>query len=106
MRLTRDSIIPWGCVFKVTFPNDKIYVGSDSALSARLDFFKYFGSPKSAKLDMLCDLAEFLDGDKPYVVRKEILFAQKNIRVGELLRVEQQFIRSLDARNPEVGYNR
>ena len=106
MRSKKDSIIPWACVFKVTFPNNKIYVGSDTALSARLDYFKYFGSPRKAKPDMLSDLEEFLSGSKAYVLKKEILYSCENITVGEILQLEQKFIKSLDAKNPSVGYNR
>jgi len=106
MRLNRDSIIPWGCVFKITFPNNKIYVGSDTALSARLDYFKYFGSPRKAKTEMLADLGDFLNQEKTYVLKKEILYSRENVTVGEILQIEHKFIKSLDAKNPSVGYNR
>jgi hypothetical protein len=106
MRLKKDSIIPWGCVFKITFPNGKIYVGSDTARTARLDFFKYFGSPLKAKTEMLCELGEYLDGEHAYVLKKEILHSEKDVRVGDVLRIEQEFISSHHAKDPEVGYNR
>ena len=38
MRLTRESIIAWGSVFRITFPNGKIYVGSGTARNAKQDF--------------------------------------------------------------------
>lgn len=106
MRLTKDSIIPWGCVFKITFPNEKIYVGSDTASTARQDFFKYFGTPQKAKNDMLNEMGEYLSGANEYIVRKEILHAQVNARVGDILRIEQQFIKALNAKDPAIGYNR
>jgi hypothetical protein len=31
---------------------------------------------------------------------------QENVAVVEILRIEQEFIRSLDAKNPDIGYNR
>ncbi|MDG4548854.1 MAG: GIY-YIG nuclease family protein [Candidatus Contendobacter sp.] len=106
MQLKRDSIIPWGCVFKITFPNKKIYIGSDTALTARLDYFKYFGSPRKAKPEMLADMGEFLIEKKLYVLKKEILYVRENVTVGEILQIEHKFIKSLDAKNPNVGYNR
>jgi hypothetical protein len=53
MRLNKDSIIPWECVFKIIFPNEKIYVGSDTANTAHFNFFRYFDSPLKAKNEML-----------------------------------------------------
>jgi len=106
MRLKKDSIIPWGCVFKITFPNGKIYIGSDTARTARLDFFKYFGTPIKAKEEMLHELGEYLSTEKPYNVKKEILHAQENVRVGDILKTEQKFIKSLNSKNPSIGYNR
>jgi len=106
MRLTKDSVIPWGCVFKVTFPNGKIYVGSDTAMEASLDFFKYFGSPQKAREDMQRELGEYLSGDEPYMLSKAILFSQNDVRVGDVLKVEQAYIKALNAKDPQVGYNR
>lgn len=106
MRLKRDTIIPWGCVFKITFPNGKIYVGSDTALTAKLDYFKYFGSPSKAKPEMLADLGEFIENNKAYTLKKEILYSCENVAVGEILKIERNFIKLLDAKNPSIGYNR
>lgn len=104
--MNRESVIAWGCVFKITFPNGKIYVGSDTARTARLDFFKYFGSPLKAKTEMLEELGEYLEGQHAYVLKKEILHSEEEVCVGDILRIEQEFIKSLHAKNPEVGYNR
>lgn len=106
MRLNKDSVIPWGYVFKITFPNEKIYIGSDTASTARLDFFKYFGSPLKAKDEMLTEMGEYLTGVDAYVLKKEILHSQENVRVGDILQIEQQFIKALNGRDPDIGYNR
>ena len=106
MRLNKDSIIPWGCVFKITFPNLKIYIGSDTASTAKLDFFKYFGSPKKAREEMLTELGNYIDSQATYVLKKEILYAADNCRVGDILKIEQQFIKDLGSKNPSIGYNR
>lgn len=106
MRPNRNTIIPWGCVFKVIFPNGKIYVGSDTAMSARSDFFKYFGTPISGKEDMLNDMESYLAGVDPYILKKEILYSRENVKIGEILKKEQEYINSLDSKNPSTGYNR
>lgn len=106
MKKRRDSVVPWACVFKLTLPNGKIYVGSDTANTAQQDFFKYFGSPLKAKTDMLSDLGEYLAGAKAYWLKKEILHCQRDITVREILKIEQHFILTLKARDPDIGYNR
>lgn len=106
MGLNKDSIIPWGCVFKITFPNGKIYIGSDAATEAKIDFFRYFGSPRKARSEMLNELGKYITELSPYTIQKEILYAQENIKVGDVLKIEQQFIKSFNARNPSIGYNR
>ncbi|MEY2688375.1 MAG: hypothetical protein RL375_2573 [Pseudomonadota bacterium] len=101
-----DRIIPWGCVYKITFPNNKIYIGSDTAQTARIDYFKYFGTPTKSRHDMLRDLGEYIEHRKPYVLRKEILFACENVSVREVLKAEHALIREFNARDPNIGYNR
>lgn len=106
MRLTRDSIIAWGCVSRITFPNEKINAGSDTARNAKQDFFKYFGSPAKAKSEMLEDLGNYLLGNEAYVLKKEILHSGENVRVGDILQIEQKYIKSLNAKDTKVGCNR
>lgn len=106
MRLNKNTVIPWGCVFKITFPNGKIYVGSDTATTACLDFFKYFGSPQKARNEMLAEMNEYITGAVAYVLKKEILHSKENVTVGEILQVEQQYIRALNTKDPSIGYNR
>lgn len=106
MRLNKDSVVPWGCVFKITFPNGKIYVGSDTATTARIDFFKYFGTPVKARDEMHTEMGHFLTSNEAYVVKKEILHSQENVKVSEILKIEQQFIKSLKATDSKIGYNR
>jgi hypothetical protein len=107
MPSNKDKIIPWGCVYEVTFPSQKIYVGSDTAKTAYHDFFKYFGSPgKAAKDEMLKEMSEYLEEGKEYIVKKNILYAEKNVRVGDILKIEQKYIKALKAKDPDVGYNR
>lgn len=103
----KNKIIPWACVFKVTFPNKKIYIGSDTAKTAQEDFFKYFGTPShTSKTSMFDDLGEYLQGDIPYSLRKELLFVKENVTVREILSIEQKFINQYDAKHPNIGYNK
>ncbi len=106
MAFNKETIIPWGCVFKVTFPNKKIYVGSDTAKEAKEDYFKYFGTPRKGKHQMLCDMESFLTSKEPYVIKKEILYSKHDVKIAKILKIEQEYIKSLNAKNPEIGYNR
>jgi hypothetical protein len=85
-------------VYKVTYPNGKIYVGMD--LTGTIS---YFGSPSaSAKERIATDLAEHrLD----LTVRKEILWESETATDAEVRAMERHFIRETGANNPTVGYN-
>ena len=83
-------------VYKITYPNGKIYVGMDvtGAIS-------YFGSP-SAKERIAADLAEHrLD----LTVRKEILWESETATDAEVRAMERHFICETGANNPAIGYN-
>lgn len=81
-------------VYKVTYPNGKIYVGMD--LTGAIS---YFGSP-SAKERIAADLAEHrLD----LTVRKEILWECETATDRQVRDKEKEFILKMGANNPEVG---
>ena len=83
-------------VYKITYPNGKIYVGMD--LTGPIS---YFGSP-SAKDRMAADLAEHrLD----LTVRKEILWESEAATDAEVRAMEIKLILETGANNPEIGYN-
>jgi hypothetical protein len=83
-------------VYKITYPNGKIYVGMD--LTGAIS---YFGSP-SAKERIATDLAEHrLD----LTVRKEILWESETATDAEVRAMERRFIRETGANNPAIGYN-
>jgi hypothetical protein len=85
-------------VYKITYPNGKIYVGMD--LTGTLT---YFGSPSAkVKERILADLdSQRLD----LTVRKEILWESETASDAEVRAVEIMLIRDTGANNPEVGYN-
>jgi hypothetical protein len=90
------SVIRRKQVYKITYPNGKIYVGSD--LTGTLT---YFGSP-TAQERIAADLAEHrLD----LTARKEILWESETATKAETLAMEIKLIRETGANNPAIGYN-
>lgn len=85
-------------VYKITYPNGKIYVGSD--LTGTLT---YFGSPSPrGKARIIADHAEQrLD----FAVRKQILWESETATTSEVLAMERKLIVETGANNPEIGYN-
>ncbi|MGV0790495.1 GIY-YIG nuclease family protein [Mycolicibacterium sp. XJ1819] len=83
-------------VYKITYPNGKIYVGMDLTGS-----ITYFGSP-SAKERIAADLAEHrLD----LTARKEILWESDTATDAEVRAMEVKLILEHRANDPSVGYN-
>lgn len=84
-------------VYKVTYPNGKIYVGQD-----RTDSINYFGSASSALI-----AADFTrEQRRVFTVTREILWESENALPEEVTRREVELIRELRANDPAVGYNR
>lgn len=85
-------------VYKITYPNGKIYVGMDLIGSV-----SYFGSPsRKAKDRISADLTEYrLD----LTVRKEILWESETATDAEVRAKEIEFIVATGANKPEIGYN-
>jgi len=84
-------------VYKITYPNGRIYVGKDSTG----DNLRYFGSPDR----------EYLENDftweqqQDITLRKEIIFSSSDISDTELSKKEIELIKELGSNNPEKGYN-
>lgn len=88
----------WKVIFRITWPNGKIYVGSDLT-----DCVSYFGSPNRHVIE--ADFSERSDR-RDIAIRKEILWESEIATKAEVLRKECEFIRLLRANDPAVGYNR
>ena len=73
-------------VYKVMWPNGKIYVGSDMT-DIEADF-----PTRELRRDM--------------TIRREILWESAAAADADVRRVERDFILTLRANNPAVGYNR
>jgi hypothetical protein len=85
-------------VYKITFPNGKIYVGKDIGEPGHS--LCYFGSWHNETVEADFVVAELRD----FTVRKEILFESDDKAI--VSQMESQFIRELQSNDPAIGYNR
>jgi hypothetical protein len=84
-------------IYRITYPNGKIYVGMD--LTGTL---AYFGSPNPGLI-----AADFTDDERrDFTIRKETLWESRIKSDTEVRAKEVEFILALQSNNPEVGYNR
>ena len=84
-------------VYKITYPNGKIYVGQDIT-----DSINYFGSAKSKLL-----AADFTpEQRRDFTARKQILWESETATQDEVNRMERKFITELRANDPAIGYSR
>jgi hypothetical protein len=84
-------------IYKITYPNGKIYVGKDLT-----DSIDYFGSADSSLI-----AADFTRAQRrDFTVRKEILWESETASDQEVSLKEVEFIRSLRSNDPAIGYNR
>ena len=85
-------------VYKITYPNGKIYVGMDLTGS-----MLYFGSPSAAARIASDHEANRLDFT--FTLRKEILWESETATDAEVRAMEIKLIRETGANNPAIGYN-
>ena len=84
-------------VYKITYPNGKIYVGKDLT-----DTITYFGSPDASLV-----AADFTrEQRQSFTVTREILWESETATDQEAAVVELRLIRELRSNDPSVGYNR
>jgi hypothetical protein len=85
-------------VYKITYPNGKIYVGMDLTGTPL-----YFGSP-SAYERICADLD--LEGHRiELTLRKEILWESETATDAEVRAKEIELIREHRSNDPAIGYN-
>lgn len=85
-------------VYKITFPNGKIYIGSDTQREGH--HINYFGSWSSQLVERDFTKEQLLD----FTIRKEILFESNDKK--EVLKKEGEMIRELKSNEEGIGYNR
>lgn len=84
-------------IYKITYPNGKIYVGQD-----RTDSINYFGSPS----DELIARDFSREQRRLFTVTREILWESETVSNAELSCKEVEFIATLHSNDPQIGYNR
>lgn len=84
-------------VYKITYPNSKIYVGSDMT-----DDVRYFGSANAKHVEQDFTPEERRD----FTVRREVLWESATVCRSELVLKEHRFIKELRSNDPAIGYNR
>lgn len=83
-------------IYKITYPNGKIYIGQDLT-----DSINYFGSASSELIAKDFPRAQRRD----FTIRKEILWESDSATNSEVTQKEQEFIRNLRSNDPRIGYN-
>ena len=84
-------------VYKLTFPNGKIYIGKDVGGSGHS--LRYFGSWNNEIVQKDFTKEQLLD----FTIRKEILFESTDKE--EVGRKEAEYICTLKSNEPKIGYN-
>ena len=83
-------------IYKITYPNEKIYVGKDLTGS-----ITYFGSPNSKLVQQ--DFANFQT--QSFSITRDILWQSDEATDQEVNQMEIHFIQKLHSNDPVVGYN-
>ena len=83
-------------IYKITYPNGKIYIGSDLT-----DDITYFGSADRKIIEK--DFTR--EQRKMFIVRREIIWESDIATKSELVKKEMEFIRLYKSNDPSMGYN-
>jgi hypothetical protein len=84
-------------IFKITYPNGKIYVGKDLT-----DSINYFGSARGALIEK--DFTR--EQRRDFVIQREILWESETASDSEVNQKEIECIRAHRSNDPAIGYNR
>lgn len=87
-------------VYKLTYPNGKVYIGSDVLGIGNLT---YFGSPSAAAKSRINAENDAYRLD--FIVRKEIVWESETATDAEVRAMEVKLIRDQRANDPDIGYN-
>ena len=83
-------------IYKITYPNGKIYVGKNPT-----DSINYFGSASSELIAK--DFTR--EQRRDFVIGKQILWESESASDAEVSEKEIEYIRKLKSNDPAVGYN-
>jgi hypothetical protein len=84
-------------IYKITYPNGKIYVGQDIT-----DSIAYFGSPDSKLIAK--DFTR--EQRRDFTVRKQIIWESEMASDSEVTTQERKLIRDYKSNDPAIGYNK
>ena len=84
-------------IYKITYPNGKIYIGKDLT-----DTLNYFGSASSTLIQQDFTREQIRD----FSIRKEIIWESEIASDTEVNLEEVRLINQYKSNNPEIGYNR
>jgi hypothetical protein len=83
-------------VYRVTYPNGKIYIGQD-----RTNSINYFGSASSALI-----AKDFTPEERQsFTIKREILWESETASRSEVTQKELELIRQHRSNDPAIGYN-
>ncbi len=85
-------------IYKITFPNGKIYIGKD--IGGAGHSLRYFGSWDNEAVSKDFTKEEL----SSLTVTKDILFESTN--KSEVSKKESEFILQYEANKPDIGYNK
>ena len=85
-------------IYKITYPNGKIYVGQD-----RTDSINYFGS---AAHHLVAADFPAREQRRDFTIRRELLWESDTATNADLSQKELEFILQLRSNDPTIGYNR
>lgn len=84
-------------IYKIVYPNGKIYVGKDLT-----DSINYFGSADHALIAQ--DFTR--EQRRDFSIRRQTLWESDTATDAEVTRKEVEYILGLQANDPSIGYNR
>ncbi|WP_253446661.1 GIY-YIG nuclease family protein [Halomonas sp. Y3] len=84
-------------VYKITYPNGKIYIGKDLT-----DSINYFGSASGELIAR--DFSR--EQRRDFTIRKEIIWESEGASDREVSAKEVEMIRAYRSNDPDIGYNR
>jgi hypothetical protein len=83
-------------IYKITYPNGKIYIGKDLT-----DSINYFGSADSKLIEKDYTREQRRD----FSIKKEIIWESETANDQEVNQKEIEFINLYRANDPTIGYN-
>jgi len=83
-------------IYKITYPNGKIYIGKDLT-----DSINYFGSADNSKIEE--DFSR--EQKKNFTINKQIIWESENATDAEVNKMEVEYIKKFNSNNPNIGYN-